>query len=118
MIWNQWTTLLVLVNEYKWGYAASFWVVLMFRPDQLKRNERERSRMRTKIGGYRIDCHMVAELRMLRRPNARNNTSGEAFINASTTPFCKPEGAMAGARPMKTLTFAFNFGCIEREANA
>ncbi len=92
--------------------------MLMFLPVQLKRKERARSRIRTNIGGYRIDCHIVAELRMLRRPKARKRTSGEALTSASTTPFCRPDGAIAGARPMNTLTLSFNFGWVDSEANA
>ena len=74
--------------------------------------------MRTNIGGYRIDCHIVAELRMLRLPKARKSTSGEALTSASTTPFCNPEGAIAGARPTKTLTLSLSLGWVESVANA
>ena len=82
----------------------------MFLPDQLKRNDRDISMMRTNIGGYRIDCHMVAELRMLLRPKARKRTSGEAFINESTIPFRSPAGDIAGARAMKTSTLSLRVG--------
>ena len=41
--------------------------------------------IRTKIGGYRMDCHMVVEDSRLLRPNARNNTSGDDLISAPTT---------------------------------
>lgn len=73
---------------------------------------------RTKIGGYRIACHMVAELSKLRRPNKRNSTSGEVFIKESTIPVVRPGGDIAGARATNTSTLSFNVGWIERVANA
>ncbi len=82
----------------------------MFLPDQLNRKERDISINRTKIGGYKIDCHIVAELSILRRPKARNKTSGEAFTKASTTPLRRPAGDMAGASAMKTSTWSFRVG--------
>lgn len=133
MIWNQCTTLLVLVKEYKWGYAASrrrqpldfkawelstFWWALMFFPDQLNKNIKDRSNMRTNIGGYKIDCHMIALPRRLRRPNARKSSSGEAFTNESTTPFWSPAGDIAGANATKTSTLSFKVGWMERAAKA
>ena len=90
----------------------------MFLPVQLKRKVSDMSITRTKIGGYRMDCHMVAELRMLLRPKARKMTSGEAFINESTTLLYKPEGDMAGARAMKTSTLSLSVGWIDRVAKA
>ena len=90
----------------------------MFLPDQSKRNDNDRSRMRTKMGGYRMVCHMVAELRILRRPKARNSTSGDALTSESTTPFFSPAGDIAGARPMNTLTLSLSLGCVDRAANA
>lgn len=90
----------------------------MLRACQPKRNERPISIRRTKIGGYRIDCHIVAELRMERRPKRRKRTCGEAFINESTIPFERPAGDIAGARAMNTLTFSLSFGCTARVAKA
>lgn len=90
----------------------------MFLPYQPKRNAREASIARTNIGGYMIDCHIVVELRMERRPKRRNRTSGEAFISESTTPFLNPAGDIAGASAMNTLTLSFNFGCIDSVAKA
>lgn len=55
---------------------------------------------------------------MLRLPNARNMTSGEAFIKESTTPLCKPAGDIAGASAMNTSILSFNWGCVESVANA
>ena len=92
--------------------------MLMFSPVQLKRKESDILMIRTNIGGYRIDCHMTVELRMLLRPKARNITSGEALINASTTLLCKPAGDMAGARAMKTSTLSFSMGWTDRAAKA
>ena len=63
-------------------------------------------------------CHMVAELRMLRRPNVRNNTSGDALIRASTTPLWRPAGDIAGARAMNTSTLSFRVGWIDKVAKA
>ena len=82
----------------------------MFLLVQLNKNDSDISRMRTKIGGYKIDCHIVDELRRLRRPKARKRTSGEAFTSESTTPFCKPVGDIAGANAMNTSTLSFNAG--------
>lgn len=82
----------------------------MFFPDQLNRKDRDISINRTNIGGYRIDCHIVAELSILRRPKARNKTSGDAFTRASTTPFRRPAGDIAGARAMKTSTWSLSVG--------
>ena len=82
----------------------------MFLAVHLNRKESDKSINRTKMGGYRIDCHMVAELNRLRRPNARNRTSGEALTRESTTPFLNPAGDMAGAKAMKTSTFSFKVG--------
>ena len=108
----------MLVKEYKWGYAASFWSRVIFLPDQAKRNESDMSMMRTNIGGYKIDCHMVAELSMLRRPKAKKRTSGEALTKASTTPFRSPAGDMAGAKPMKTSTLLLRVGWMDSVAKA
>ena len=90
----------------------------MFLPDQLNRNDRDISMMRTNIGGYSIDCHIVAELSMLLRPKARKRTSGEAFINESTIPFRSPAGDMAGARAIKTSILSFSVGWIDKVAKA
>jgi len=62
------------------------------------------------MGGYKIDCHMVAELRIDLRPKSRKRTEGDALTRASTIPFDSPAGDMAGARAMKTLTWSFNLG--------
>lgn len=64
----------------------------MFLPDQEKRKDNDKSMMRTKIGGYRIDCQKVAELSMLLRPKARKSTLGEALTRELTMPFRKPAG--------------------------
>lgn len=90
----------------------------MFLPYQPKRNASEVSMARTNMGGYRMDCHIVVELKIERRPNRRNKTCGDAFISESTTPFLKPAGDIAGARAMNTLTLSFSFGCIESVAKA
>ena len=82
----------------------------MFFPDQLNRNESDMSRMRTNIGGYKIDCHMVAELNMLLRPKARKRTSGEALIKESTMPFRSPAGDIAGAKAIKTSILSLRVG--------
>ena len=74
--------------------------------------------IRTKIGGYKIDCHIVAEESMLLRPNARKSTSGEAFINASTTLCRSPAGDIAGARATKTSTLSFRVGWMDNVAKA
>ena len=92
--------------------------MVIFFPDQAKRNESDMSMMRTNIGGYNIDCHMVAELRMLRRPKAKKRTSGEALTRASTTPFRSPAGDMAGAKPMKTSTLLLRVGWMDSVAKA
>lgn len=55
-------------------------------------------------GGYNSVSHMVAELKMERRPKRRNKTDGDALTSESTTPLDKPAGAIAGARAMNTLT--------------
>lgn len=65
-----------------------------------------------------MDCHIVAELRMDRRPKRRNRTCGEALIRASTIPLERPAGDMAGAKAMKTLTCWFSLGWIARVAKA
>lgn len=85
---------------------------------QPKRNARLKSMRRTKIGGYRIACHIVAELSKLRRPKRRKSTSGEVFMNESTVPVVKPGGDMAGASAMNTLTLSLSVGWIERVAKA
>lgn len=90
----------------------------MFLLYQPKRKAREVSMARTNMGGYKMDCHIVVELSIERRPKRRNRTCGEAFMSESTMPFLKPAGDMAGARPMKTLTLSFSFGCIESVAKA
>ncbi len=118
MIWNQCTTLLVDVYEYRCGYAASFCSGKMLTADQLKRKRRDVSINRTKMGGYRMDCHMVADGRMVFRPNARYKMSGDAFTKASTMPDATPFGDMAGASAMKTSTFSFNVGWMDKVANA
>lgn len=82
----------------------------MLRACQPKRNERPISIRRTKIGGYRIDCHILAELSMERRPNRRKRTCGEAFIRESTMPFERPAGDIAGASAINTLTLSFSLG--------
>jgi hypothetical protein len=51
-----------------------------------------------------MDCHIVAELRIERRPNRRNKTCGDALMSASTIPFESPAGDIAGAKAIKTLT--------------
>lgn len=51
MIWNQWTTDLVLVKEYKCGYAANFWLSEMFFAFQAKRKDKLMSIQRTNMGG-------------------------------------------------------------------
>ena len=76
------------------------------------------SRSFTKIGGYRIDCHIDVLLRRLRRPKAKKSTSGDAFTRESTIPFFKPAGDMAGANAMNTSIFSFSFGCVDNAANA
>ena len=63
-----------------------------------------------KIGGYSIVCHIVVELRILRRPNARKITSGDALTRESTIPFDRPAGAMAGARATNKSTLSFSVG--------
>jgi len=118
MIWNQCTTLLVDVYEYRCGYAASFCSGRMLTADQLNRKRRDVSMKRTKMGGYRIDCHMVAEGRMVLRPNAKYSMSGEAFTKASTMPDATPLGDMAGANAMKTSTFSLSVGWIDNVAKA
>ena len=65
-----------------------------------------------------MDCHIVAELRMERRPKRRKRTCGEALTSASTMPFERPAGDMAGARAMKTLTWSFSLGCTAKVAKA
>ena len=90
----------------------------MLAPDQLKRKESDISSMRTKIGGYKIDCHIVTELSMLLRPNARKRTSGEALTNESTIPFLRPAGDMAGARATKTSILSLSVGWIDSVAKA
>ena len=55
---------------------------------------------------------------MLRRPKAKNITSGEALTRASTKPLLRPEGAIAGARAMKTSTLSLRSGCIASAAKA
>ena len=70
------------------------------------------------MGGYNIDCHMGVLLSRLCRPKARNKTSGDALTKASTTPFRRPAGDIAGASAMKTLTLSFNRGCVESAAKA
>ena len=82
----------------------------MFFPVQLKRNKSDISRMRTNIGGYKIDCHMVAELSMLRRPKARKRTSGDALTKESTMPLRSPAGDIAGAKAMKTSILSLRVG--------
>jgi hypothetical protein len=70
------------------------------------------------MGGYKMACHMVAELSKLRRPNNRNRTSGEVFIKESTVPVVRPGGDMAGASAMNTSTLSLSVGWIERVAKA
>ena len=90
----------------------------MFLHDHLKRNDRERSRIRTKIGGYNIDCHIVVLPRRLRRPNARKRTSGDAFTREFTTPLWRPAGDMAGASAINTLILSLSIGCVDSAAKA
>lgn len=71
-----------------------------------------------KIGGYRMLCHVVAELRMDRRPKRRKRTCGEALIRASTIPFFNPGTDIAGASAIKTLTCSFNLGLTAKLAKA
>jgi hypothetical protein len=73
---------------------------------------------RTKIGGYKMACHIVAELSKLRRPNRRNNTSGDVFMKESTVLVVRPGGDMAGASAMNTSTLSLSIGWIERVAKA
>ena len=108
----------MLVKEYRCGYAASFWLGVMFLVLHLKRNDKDMSIMRLNKGGYNRVSHIVAELRIDRRPNSKKRTCGDAFIRASTIPFDNPAGAMAGARAMKTLTCAFSLGWIASVAKA
>lgn len=75
-----------------------------------KRKVRPKSIALTKIGGYKIACHIVAELSKLRRPNKRNSTSGEVFMKESTNPVVRPGGDMAGASAINTSTLSFNVG--------
>lgn len=72
----------------------------------------------TKMGGYRIDCHIVVELKIDRRPKSRKSTCGDALTSASTTPLNSPAGDMAGANAMKTLTLSLSFGWIASAAKA
>jgi hypothetical protein len=85
---------------------------------QLKRNLSELSMRRTKMGGYKMDCHIVADPRIARRPKARNKMSGEALTNESTIEELRPPGDMAGARAMKTSTLSLSVGWMDRVANA
>lgn len=71
-----------------------------------------------KMGGYKIVSHIVAELRMERRPNNKNRTEGDAVTSASTIPLDKPAGAIAGARAIKTLTWLLSLGWMAKLANA
>jgi hypothetical protein len=70
----------------------------------LNKNDNPISMSLLKMGGYKMVSHMVAELRIERRPNRRNKTEGDAVTSTSTIPLDKPAGAMAGARAIKTLT--------------
>ena len=70
------------------------------------------------IGGYKIVCHIVAALNIERLPKARKRTSGDVLMNVSTMPYESPEGDIAGAKAMNILTFSFNVGLMERDANA
>jgi len=63
-----------------------------------------------KMGGYKIDCHIVAEDRMDLRPKNKNMSVGEDFIKPSTMEAARPAGESAGARAIKTLIFSFNWG--------
>jgi hypothetical protein len=118
MIWNQCTTDLVLVNEYRCGYAASFCDVLIFLVFQSNKNDNARSITFTNSGGYKIDCHNGALLRIDRRPKRRNKTWGDALTRALTMPFDRPVGDMAGARAMNTFTWLLSFGWTARLAKA
>jgi hypothetical protein len=71
-----------------------------------------------KMGGYKMVSHIVAELRMERRPNKRNKTEGDAVTSASTIPLDKPAGAIAGARAMKTLIWLLSLGWMAKLAKA
>ena len=55
---------------------------------------------------------------MERRPKRRKRTCGEALTSASTMPFERPAGDMAGARAIKTLTWSLSLGCTARVAKA
>ena len=76
----------------------------MLRVFQLKRKVSPVSMTFVNRGGYKIDCHIVAELRIERRPKRRYKTCGDALTSASTMPLESPAGDMAGASAMKTLT--------------
>ena len=74
--------------------------------------------VRMKIGGYKIACHIVAELSIERLPKAKKSSSGDVLMKVSTIPCESPEGDIAGARATNMLTFSLRLGLIEREANA
>ena len=61
---------------------------------------------------------MVVLLRIAFRPNKRKRTAGDVLTNMLTIPDAIPGGAIAGASAIKTSTFSFKLGCIERVANA
>lgn len=76
MIWNQCTTDLTDANEYRCAYAAIFWSVEIFSLRQSNNQRRELSIAFAKIGGYKIDCHIVADDKIDLRPKKRNMRPG------------------------------------------
>lgn len=62
--------------------------------------------------------HMVAELRIARRPKSRKRTEGDDLIRASTTLLESPAGDMAGARAINTLTCWLSLGLTAKLAKA
>jgi hypothetical protein len=118
MIWNQWTIDFVEEKEYRCGYAASFCTGDIFSHFQPNRNESDISIERTKIGGYKIASHIVADDKMARRPNRRKRKFGDAFVREFTSPEDSPGGAMAGASAIRTSTLPLRVGWIERLAKA
>lgn len=103
---------------------------------QLKSQIKERSIIVAKMGGYKMDCHIVAEDKIDLRPKKRKSNVGldkamsferykckritthEAFMSPSTIGAERPGGLMAGAKAINTLTFSLRPGCILRAANA
>jgi len=96
---------------------------------QLNNQPNERSMTEANIGGYKMDCHIVADDKMDFRPKKRNKSVGlrrskkgtsgtedlekvthEAFISPSTIGAERPGGLIAGARAINTLIFSFSPG--------